>query len=704
MKKIALIILAVFIPYAQDVSAANFPLKRPDHVAASLMIDKIFPVKRPSQPILSQILSNKDYELFELALDKAEKYKWKRVKGIQSNIKDELARDILEWLRYYNGATDLNFSNYKDYINNNPQWPLIESIKLKAESKITFKESNRDLIKYFRENPPKTGWGKIYYGNALLNIGEIEKGSTFIKDGYINGKLTRKEQAQIIKKFKNFFSQEDHKKRINELLWDGKYRTASRLIKYVDKDYQKLYEARIGLISFSGGVDNLISKVPKRLINHPGLMHDRIKWRIKKRKYDSALDLMLDSKIRDPKKLQRPDKFWRQKNILIRRLIDKHQYASAYKLATNHGLTSNADIAEAEWMAGWISITFLNDAKNALNHFKEIWNVSSRPISKARAAYWIGKSYEEIGNKEESEEWYNKASVYNLTFYGQLAATKSEENIFFDPVVNVAREESEESMRLNKKVYAAISLLNEFDRPKIVKKFLKDLADREDIIVASNAMQIATDIGRDDFAVQAGKIFYYNNTILDTKSFPIVDRPEFGKIIFPDQSLIHSVIRQESQFDPKAGSHAGAKGLMQLMPYTAKRVSQGLNLEYSKSKLTENPNYNVILGSAYLDILLSNLNGSYILTLAAYNAGESRVAAWIKKYGDPRKDDIDAIDWIELIPFKETRNYVQRVLENVQVYSFIENNNTPQPYSILENLNRGYVGGKTIIKPVKKNS
>ena len=181
MKKIALIILLAFIPYSLDASTTNFPLKRPDHVAASLMIDKLFPIKRPTQPILSQILSNKDYELFELALDKAEKYKWERVRGIQSNIKDDLARDILEWLRYYNGATDLNFSNYKDYINNNHQWPLIESIKLKAESKITFQEDNKELIKYFRDNPPKTGWGKIYYGNALLNIDEIEKGINFIK-------------------------------------------------------------------------------------------------------------------------------------------------------------------------------------------------------------------------------------------------------------------------------------------------------------------------------------------------------------------------------------------------------------------------------------------------------------------------------------------------------------------------------------------
>ena len=704
MKKIALIILLTLISYTSDVFAENFPLKRPDHVAASLMIDKIFPVKRPHQPILSQILSNKDYELLELALEKAGEYKWERVKSIQSNIKDDLARDILEWLRYYNGATDLNFSNYKNYIKHNPQWPLIDRIKLKAESKITFQENNRDLINYFNDNPPQTGWGKIYYGNALLNVGEIEEGKELIKDGYIEGSLTRKEQARVIKKFKNLLNQEDHRKRINELLWDGKYRTASRLIKYVDKEYQKLYEARIGLISLAGGVDDLIAKVPKKLINHPGLVHDRIKWRVKKRKYDSALELLLEISQHDSSILQRPERFWRQKSILIRKLIDQHQYNKAYKLSTNHGLTSNADIADAEWLAGWISITFLDNPEKALQHFQEIWDVSSRPISRARAAYWIGKSYEDIGKKEKSQEWYNNASVYNLTFYGQLAATKAEENIFFDPILNVERDETDESIQLNKKVYAAISLLNEFDKPKIVKKFIKDLADRKDITVATNAIKIAADIDRHDFAVQAGKIFYYNNVILDTRSFPIVDRPEFGKIIFPNQSLIHSVIRQESQFDPKAGSHAGAKGLMQLMPYTARRISKGLNLEYSKSKLTKNPQYNVILGSAYLDILLSKYNGSYILTLAAYNAGESRVSAWIKKYGDPRKDDISAIDWIELIPFKETRNYVQRVLENVQVYSFIENNNTPQPYSILEDINRGYVGGKTIIKPVKKNS
>lgn len=704
MKKIVLIPLLVFIFFQEISVAENLPVKRPDETSLYLSKEYILPVKRPLQPILSKILSNKDYELFELALNKAEKYKWDKVKEIQSNIKDELAREVLEWLRYYNGASDLNFSNYKNYIELNSHWPLIDSIKIKAESKITFRDDDQNLINYFRNMSPETGWGKIYLGNAFLNVGEVSKGSALIKEGYISGKLTRKEQSRIIKKFKKLLNEENHKKRINELLWSGKYRTASRLIKYVSKDYQKLYQARIGLISFSGGVDDLISQVPKELINDPGLVHDRINWRVKKGKYDSALELLLEINKTDPEKLQKPENFWHLKNSLIRRLIDRHQYDEAYKLAINHGLKSSKDIAEAEWLAGWLSITFLENPQTAQMHFKEIWNVSSRPISKARAAFWIGKSYENMDRIKTSQEWYGKASSYSLTFYGQLAATKLNEKILFNPTVNIDRVESEQSRELNKEIYAAISLLNEFDKPKIVKKFIKDLADREDKTIATNAIKISTDLEKYDFAVQAGKIFYYNTIILDTRSFPLIDRPEFGKIIFPDQSLIHAIIRQESQFDPKAGSYAGAKGLMQLMPYTAKRISKGLKIEYSKSKLTDDPKYNVILGSAYLDRLLSNYNGSYILTLAAYNAGESRVSAWIKKYGDPRRDDITSEDWIELIPFKETRNYVQRVLENVQVYNFLHNNNTPQRYTILNDLNRGYVGGNTVVKPIKKIS
>jgi len=701
MKKASLFVILCFL-FIPILHAEIIPIKKSTSQEVYTLSNFSFPIKKPPQPLLSQILSNKDYELFELALKKAGDFKWERVEGIKNNINDDLAKEVINWIRYYNGATDLNFTNYQNYIKSNRKWPEIDQIILRAENKISFKDDYNEVINFFGDNEPRSGWGKIYLGNALINSGKNTEGNNLIKDGYINGKFSRSEQSQIIKNFKSIISQDDHIERIDSLLWDGKYRTAGRLIKYVNKDYQKLYEARIGLISFAGGVDELIKKVPSELKNDAGLVHDRIKWRVKKRKYDTALELLFDINKKDSDFLKRPDRFWKLKSFLIRKLIDKHEYNDAYNLAINHGLTESKDIAEAEWLAGWLCLSFLNEPETSFLHFNKIWDVSSRPISKARAAYWMGESLSEIGRIEDAINWYEKASKYSLTFYGQIAATKLPINKKFNPSVTIRKPLTAEKREDYKDIFLAVSLLNEFDKTKLVKKFLRDLADREDKEISVYAMILASDIGRNDFAVQTGKIYYYTNTELDPLSFPEVQRPSFGKIIFPDQSLIHSVIRQESQFDPKAGSYAGAKGLMQLMPYTAKRVSKGLRLDYTKSKLTNDPDYNVILGSAYLDKLLSNYRGSYILSLAAYNAGESRVSRWIKKYGDPRKDDISSENWIELIPFKETRNYVQRVMENIQVYEFIENNQNEIEYSIDNNLKRGYIGGKTIIKPTKK--
>ena len=702
MKKLIILVISLFLVAVNSSFAEIIPVKKSSQFEL-LGPGFLIPIRKPMQPALSQLLSNKDYELFELALDKADEYKWHRVIGISKNINNETARETLNWLSFYNGASNLTFSDYKEYLKENSNWPEIEKIKLLAETKISFKDNYGELIDYFNNHPPKSGWGLIYLGNAFLNIGKIEKGKELIINGYIEGNFTRNEQSQIIKTFKSILNKEHHEKRIDRLLWDGKYRTAARLIKYVDKNYQKLFEARIGLISFAGGVDNLIKQVPDELKDNPGLVYDRINWRIKKRKYDSALELLLDINKSNSSQLVRPDKFWNKKNFLIRRLIDRHNYNTAYKLAINHGLVGSKDIAEAEWLAGWIALTFLNNPESAHLHFQEIWNVSSRPISKARAAYWMGKTLEAVSNSSDAQSWYKKASYYSLTFYGQLAASKLKEKKLFKPKLVEYTEANSTDYKENRSIYLSISLLNEFDRPKLVKKFIWDLANRDQDSIAINSVKTAKDIGRDDFAVQAGKILYYNHTILDPLSFPQIDRPKFGKIIFPDQNLIHSVTRQESQFDPKAGSYAGAKGLMQLMPYTAKRISNGLKLEYTKSKLTEDPKYNVILGSAYLDKLLSNYNGSYILSLAAYNAGESRVSRWINKYGDPRKDDITSENWIELIPFNETRNYVQRVMENIQVYEFLENNLKPIEFSLSENLERAYVGGKTLIKPIKRS-
>ena len=452
----------------------------------------------------------------------------------------------------------------------------------------------------------------------------------------------------------------------------------------------------------AGGVDQLIANVPNQLRNDSGLVHDRINWRIKKKKFSSALSLLQEINKNSSAELERPDKFWKLKNYSIRKLIDEHRYDEAYRLSINHGLKSNADIAAAEWLAGWLSFSFLNDPATASLHFRNIYDISSRPISKARGSFWLARSYKELNKNEMAQEWFLESSKYNFTFYGQLANQYLGDQSQF--IVNSYPETIDVNNPNSEmiEVYRAIYLLDELEEFKIMKKFIWSIARSDNTEERLRIAKLAKKLSRNDFAVQAGKFIYYDTLLLAPESFPSVQKPKFGKIIFPSQPFIHSVIRQESQFDPKAGSYAGAKGLMQLMPYTAKKLSKGLNLKYSKSRLTSDPEYNVILGSAYLDELLSKYDGSYILTLAAYNAGSSRVTRWIARYGDPRTNDIDPVDWIELIPFKETRNYVQRVMENLQVYEFIENNYQPNSYTLSYNLTVGKKDRSKIVVPILK--
>ena len=680
----------------QKILVLNFPSKKPSKPFL------LSPVKKPKAPISSNTLSNKEFDILDLAFKQSKKWKWERVSNIKKNLKDEDALNLIDWVRYYNGASDLTFTDYVNYIIKNNNWPEIDNIKLKAESKIRFSDSASDIINFFKENDVQSGIGKIYLGNAYVSIGKKDKGIKLIREGYIEGSFGKTEQKQIVIKFKSFLDIEHHKKRISNLLWNKQYRTAQRLIKYVDKDYQKLYEARIGLISFSGGVDQLIANVPNQLRNDSGLVHDRINWRIKKKKFSSALSLLQEINKNSSAELERPDKFWKLKNYSIRKLIDEHRYDEAYRLSINHGLKSNADIAAAEWLAGWLSFSFLNDPATASLHFRNIYDISSRPISKARGSFWLARSYTELNKNEMAQEWFLESSKYNFTFYGQLANQYLGEQSQF--IVNSYPETIDVNNPNSEmiEVYRAIYLLDELEEFKIMKKFIWSIARSDNTEERLRIAKLAKKLSRNDFAVQAGKFIYYDTLLLVPESFPSVQKPKFGKIIFPSQPFIHSVIRQESQFDPKAGSYAGAKGLMQLMPYTAKKLSKGLNLKYSKSRLTSDPEYNVILGSAYLDGLLSKYDGSYILTLAAYNAGSSRVTRWIARYGDPRTNDIDPVDWIELIPFKETRNYVQRVMENLQVYEFIENNYLPNSYTLSYNLTVGKKDRSKIVVPILK--
>ena len=515
--------------------------------------------------------------------------------------------------------------------------------------------------------------------------GDILKGTNLIKDGWVQAKLSKNQLRNLRKKYRKIITVEDNIKRVDWFAWEGKHWDVKRMLRYLPKDYTTLYNARQILMSQSYGVDTAINKVSNKFKNDIGLQYDRLKWRRRRGRLEPSLEILFKT-TNDPSKLVKPEAWWKERSILSRSLIYKKKYTLAYKVSSNHSMKEGSDFAEAEWLSGWIALTFLDDPNMALQHFKSFYNNVSYPISLSRGAYWLGKTYSVIKNEEKSKEWFKEASKFLNTYYGQLAFVK------INPMGSFSLEEEKKVSdkyikQFNKSsLIKVIRILNELNKNKYTKDFLKHLASL-DVESGSEILsgKLATEIKRYDFAIQISKEASYKKRFHNNLNYPVIKTPKIvNKKSMPKPELVLAVIRQESEFDQRANSYVGAKGMMQLMTYTAKVVSKQANLPYSKTKLRTDPYYNIKLGSYYLASLLEEYEGSYPFALAAYNAGPRRVKYWKKINGDPQKKKISYVDWIELIKFKETRNYVQRVLENINVYRYIVNGKPVKIYNFFE--------------------
>ena len=443
------------------------------------------------------------------------------------------------------------------------------------------------------------------------------------------------------------------------------------MLRYLPKDYQLLYTARQILMSKSYGVDNAIAKVPTKLKNDAGLNYDRLKWRRKRGRIDSSLEILLKIKNTDDY-MVRPDKWWKEREIISRALIYKKKYELAYKIASKHAMKDGPEYAAAEWMSGWIALSFLNNPILAKDHFENFYNNVGYPISLSRGAYWLGRSYEKI-NKNLANKWYEEATKFLSTYYGQLAYLKLYPNEPFELPEQLNVDKKFKKSFYESDLVKIVYLLDELNKDKYTKHILRYLA-TTNITQGSEilAAELATTISRYDFAIQIAKLASYEKRFHNNFNYPLISTPKYinGRKI-PETPFILSIIRQESEFDMTAHSHAGAKGLMQLMPYTAKVVAKQAKLPYVKSRLTSDPEYNINLGSHYIAGLILEYEGSYPFAIAAYNAGPKRVKYWKRINKNPQKKQIDYVNWIELIKFRETRNYVQRVLENYNVYRYM---------------------------------
>ena len=640
----------------------------------------IYPQKKPilfkkqidKAATKSSILSSSDFKIAKNSFAAVKKKKWQTAIKLSKRAKNKMVFKMVNWLYLIQPSNSASFFDYLTFINNNPNYPRINRLKYLAEHKMYLKTVSPKVIKkWFNDKEPLSDYGKIKLGEIYVMEGSTEEGSKLIKEGWIKAKLSKNDLKYLRTKYKKIITVSDNIKRADWHAWEGKHWDVQRMLRYLPKDETALYRARQLLMSKSYGVDNAIGKVPAKYKNNIGLKYDRLKWRRRRGRLDPSLEILF-TLPNDPIKLVRPDLWWKERAILTRSLIYKKKYAKAYKVSSNHSLLEGPEYAESEWLSGWLALTFLNDPNMALQHFKNFYNNVGYPISLSRGAYWLGVTYEKIKNQQMSEDWFNEAAKYLNTYYGQLAFVKLNGKEKFTLQKQKEIDEKYKKEFNKNTLIKNIKLLKELDQTKYSKDFLKHLSslniEKGSEILAG---ELAIDIGRYDFAIQIAKKASYEKRFFNNINYPIIQTPQIvNNKTMPKVELILAVIRQESEFDKDATSYVRARGLMQVMTYTGKLVAKQAKLPYSKSKL-QNPDYNIKIGSYYLASLLENYEGSYPFALAAYNAGPKRVKYWKKINGNPQKGEIDYINWVELIKFKETRNYVQRVLENINVYRYM---------------------------------
>jgi soluble lytic murein transglycosylase len=620
----------------------------------------------------TKTLDNKDFEISKVVFDYVDRKQWKLALSDAQKMQDKTIFALVNWMYLIDPQSGASFNEYFIFIKNNKDWPRINRIKYLAEHKINFDNNTpSSIIEYFTNNPPLSGFGKLRLAEAFLENNQAEKSKSLVKNGFKDAELSKNDLRYFSKIFKKFLTQEDFALRADYFAYEAKYQDLRDTIGYLNPDYQKLYNARAALFT-KRSADNLIAQVPQYLKEDPGLIYDRIKWRRKKARFDDALTLLNQSASDS---LERNQYLAKERLSIARDKIQDKEFKTAYEILKDHRLKEGSDYAEIEWHLGWLALSFINQPDAALAHFLKMNVAVSYPISKARAAYWIGRTYKKLGQVNQANTWFKTGSQYGTTFYGQLSHKEIDEKKFLINNSFKLSEEKYEEFKKNNPLAKSVIVLKELNRTKYTKDILRHLGDVDQNKTAeeiSMAGVLAQEIERYDFAIQIAKNASYKNLNFLEISYPEIEVPKQikdQKIL--DSSVILALIRQESEFDTSANSKVGAKGLMQIMPATARLLSKVTNTDFSREKLTRDKDYNLALGSYYISDL-DDLFGSQYLAFAAYNAGPNRVEKWIKTHGDPRKKQIDAIDFIELIPFHETRNYVQRVSENINVYEYLK--------------------------------
>lgn len=596
----------------------------------------------------------------------------------------DVGPDIIEWFRLRKGG-QAEFDAYRDFLSRRADWPGLDLLRNRGEGSIPTDADPDEVVAYFGDRVPATGNGTLRLIAAHRALGHDGDASALAVLAWRSLAMDPETESKLLELYPDLLA-EHHTARLDEMLWQGNTSTARRAMARVPEGWRKLAEARMTLAARAPGVDARIEAVPQELQDNAGLAYERFIWRAKKGRVQEAIDLMIERST-SVEALGHPEKWADRRRIYARNLMREGRPTEAYKLASRHYLSTDWPYSDLEWLSGYLALKYLDDPELALFHFQQAETAVATPISLGRMHYWQGRAFDAMGETENAAKAYAQGARFQTSFYGLLAAEAA--GLPFDPTL--AGTETfpplADSVLKDSSVLAAAKLLLEAGDPWQAERFLTHLVEKKDRQTAGTLGQVALDMGEEHIALMIAKRAAYDTTVLPAAYFPISDHMDRDLPVPKAWAL--AIARRESEFDPVVVSPAGARGLMQIMPGTARDVAAELKVPYDRDDLTENPRYNVTLGTQYLAGLFEVFGKAPVLVTVGYNAGPGRSLDWVRRFGDPRSDDVDVVDWIEHIPFRETRNYVQRVSESVLVYRARLSGETPEKVEIMKFLKEG---------------
>lgn len=582
-----------------------------------------------------------------------------------SGKRGSVSRDIIvwHWLRQGFGSS----GDVLVFLDRRPDWPGLAWLRHKSEPAFTGADPDR-VLKFYADSPPQTAEGALNHAVALKAKGRPGDAEADIVAAWRTMPMGNGLQKDYVENFGKLLKPH-HAARLDRMLWDGHLVSAAQMLPLVSADQRKLAEARIALQKRQPGVDNKVAAVPKSLAESPGLAFDRFVWRDKKELDDSAIDLML-ARSTGPDALGEPDKWGEGRRRLARLEMRNGDVSRAYKIAANHHMTPEMGYAYAdlEWLAGFLALRKLNDPATAVRHFQNFSGAVKSPISKGRGGYWLGRAYAAQGDADKAYDAYAMGADYQTSFYGLLAAERIGRP-FDSELANPRRAPHwKQAGFANSGVLEAGLLLLRAGENNLSEQFLTHLVEELDPVEATQLGDLVIELKEPHLAVMIAKRAAKTGIVLPAAYYPVHPVADMGLPMAKEMTL--AIARRESEFDPVVVSGAGARGLMQVMPATAQLVAKELGIlgGHKTSNLTSDWQYNAKLGANYLSGLAADFNGNVVMMAAGYNAGPRRPISWMERYGDPRAGEIDVVDWIETIPFSETRNYVMRVTESLPVY------------------------------------